>query len=127
MKLLLDTHILLWWLDDDPQLKPRLRRMLADQRHEIIVSIASLWEVAIKHQVGKLAASAPLIAANLAEQGLSPLSVSVDHLAAIERMPRHHGDPFDHLLLAQAQVEGAALMTLDAQLGSYGIPCIGIS
>ncbi|MBJ7445495.1 MAG: type II toxin-antitoxin system VapC family toxin [Sphingobium sp.] len=127
MKLLLDTHILLWWLDDDPKLKPRLRRMLADQRYEIIVSIASLWEVAIKHQVGKLAASAPLIAANLAEQGLSTLSVSVDHLAAIERMPRHHGDPFDHLLLAQAQVEGAALMTLDAQLGSYGVPCIGIS
>lgn len=90
------------------------------------MSVASLWEVAIKHQLGKLAASAPIIAATLADQAIIPLAVSVDHLAAVETMPRYHGDPFDHLLLAQAMVEGAALMTLDIHLGQYGVPCIGI-
>jgi PIN domain nuclease of toxin-antitoxin system len=127
VKLLLDTHILLWWLDDNPRLQPRLKRLLADGRHEIVVSIASIWEIAIKHQVGKLAASAPAVAELLSEQGLHPLPVSVEHLAVVQTLPRYHGDPFDHILLAQARVERATLMTIDAILGRYGVPCIGIS
>lgn len=127
MRIVLDTPILLWWLDDDPKLKPPLRRVLADRDHDLIVSIASLWEIAIKHQIGKLAASAPMVAASLVEQQITLLPVSVEHIEVIQAMPRHHGDPFDHMLLAQARVEGAALMTLDAILARYGVPCIGVS
>lgn len=127
MKLLLDTHILIWWFDDDPQLKPRFRQLLADPKNRVLVSMASLWEIAIKRQIGKLHVSAPDVAARLAEQDFAVLPMTLDHFAAVETLPRHHGDPFDHLLFVQARIEKAVLVTVDADMARYGVPCIGVA
>ncbi|HWI85170.1 MAG TPA: type II toxin-antitoxin system VapC family toxin [Sphingomonas sp.] len=127
MRLLLDTHILLWWFNDDPKLRPRLRQFIAEPGHDVLVSLASLWEIAIKRQLGKMEASAPEIAGRLAEQQFELLPIGVDHLTVIEAMPRHHGDPFDHLLIAQAMIKQAAIVTIDVIIPRYGVPCIGVA
>ena len=127
MKLLLDTHILIWWFEDDPRLKARFRQLLADPANKVLISMASLWEIAIKRQIGKLRASTPIVAQRLFEQGLDLLPTTLEHIAAVETLPRHHGDPFDHLLLVQARIERAVLITVDADMARYGVPCIGVA
>lgn len=127
MKLLLDTHILIWWFDDDPRLSPRFRQLLANPENHVMVSLASLWEIAIKRQIGKLHVSAPAVAERLAEQGFGLLPMTLGHFAAVETLPRHHGDPFDHMLLVQARIERAVLVTVDADMPRYGVPCIGVA
>jgi PIN domain nuclease of toxin-antitoxin system len=127
MKLLLDTHALMWWLEDDPRLGPRARQRLADPDNEVIASIVSLWEIALKWRVGKMHLPGSAFAPLLDEQGVALLTVERPHIEALEGLAFHHGDPFDHLILAQAVAEGATVMTKDRQMAQYGVPCIGVS
>ncbi len=123
MKLLLDTHAALWWLADDERLRPEAARHLADAGNLILLSAAVVWEVAIKRSLGKLDAPDGFAAA-LASGGAQPLAVTVEHAAAVERLPWHHRDPFDRLLVAQAHSEGAAIVSGDPALRPYGVTLV---
>jgi PIN domain nuclease of toxin-antitoxin system len=127
VKLLLDTHVLLWWLDDNPRLRPGARAAIADPNVTVLVSVASGWELSLKYRLGKNAELGSAIMHQAAEQGFQLVGVKREHLAALEYLPRvnGHGDPFDLLLLAQAAVEDASLMTADSMMPEYGIRCIG--
>lgn len=124
MRLLLDTHVLLWWLDDDPRLGRRACNLIADPDTDVLVSQVSLWETAIKQRIGKMQVGPAEILPRLPEFGFTMLEIKNDHLLALADLGKHHGDPFDHLLLAQALVEGAAVMTSDRKLPLYGVRCI---
>ena len=127
MKLMLDTHVLLWWLQDDARLGSRARALIADNGNEILVSIASPWEIAIKHRLGKMSESGGDIMGELERQALKVLPIRADDLRALENLPPLHRDPFDHLIIAQAAVERAPIMTVDAVIPRYGLPCIGVA
>lgn len=129
MKVLLDTHVLLWWLRDDRRLSQRARAVIADSRAIVLVSIASGWELSVKGRIGKIAESGAPVMREAAEQGFQIIGLTPEHLAALEALPRvnGHGDPFDQLLLAQALVEDAVLMTADKLMTSYGVRCTGVA
>jgi len=124
---LLDTHVMLWWLHDSARLLPATRQLLANARHELIWSAASTWELAIKLPLGKLRIDEPLqqfVTRILREQSLVGLPVQHAHAAHVALLPPIHRDPFDRLLVAQAAVEGLPLLTADARLEDYGIECL---
>jgi PIN domain nuclease of toxin-antitoxin system len=118
--LLLDTHVLLWWLADDPRLGRATRDLVADPDHLVVVSAATAWEIAIKKALGRLEAPDEL-AVVLEENDFDPLPISVHHALAAGALPRHHDDPFDRMLVAQARLESLHLVTADARLGAYGV------
>lgn len=120
MRLLLDTHALLWWLSDDPRLGTRARAAIAEPEHEVLVSVASLWEARIKESVGKLALPAGFRHA-VADQGFRELAVLGEHTDELSRLPAHHRDPFDRLLVAQARCGGLTLVTSDESLAQYEV------
>jgi PIN domain nuclease of toxin-antitoxin system len=120
VRLLLDTHILLWWLADDPALSPRARTLISDPRNQVFVSPISLWEIAIKTQIGKLHGDVGGIQVAALADGFVPLPFNLDHAAAIAALPMHHRDPFDRALLAQALCEPLYLLTHDQILRAYG-------
>ena len=122
MRLLLDTHVVLWALADSPRLSSRARELLADPDNECWVSSASVWEIAIKVRLGKYQLGYPLteIEDAIETAGFRALDVSMRHATAIERVEAPHGDPFDRLLLAQCEVETFRLLTADAALA--GLP-----
>jgi PIN domain nuclease of toxin-antitoxin system len=128
MKLLLDTHVLLWWLKDDPQLRSRVRAIMADRENEVFVSAASFWELSIKRRKGGIVDGGSKTWREAVAEGFTALSVLPQHLEALESLPvvPRHNDPFDHLILAQASVEQAAVITHDRAMTAYGIPCIGV-
>jgi PIN domain nuclease of toxin-antitoxin system len=117
---LLDTHALLWWLDDDPRLSEVAHEHIADPRRTVNVSAASLWEVAIKRSLGKLDAPDDLPQVVL-DDGFAFLPVGAAHAWAVGDLPRHHGDPFDRLLVAQSIVERLPIVSADGQLDAYGV------
>ena len=126
MKLLLDTHILLWAAFDSPQLgEGRLsaatRRLLEDEKNELVFSAASIWEVTIKNALGRpdFRFDPGLLARSLVGNGYTELRVSSPHAVAVADLPDHHRDPFDRLLLAQAKVEGMQLLTNDGEIAKY--------
>jgi PIN domain nuclease of toxin-antitoxin system len=123
LRLLLDTHALLWWFSDHPALSPKARGLIADSGNELFVSAASAWEMAIKSRAGKLDAG-PLLD-NLVEElvggGFHPLPISVDHAVRAGALPEHHRDPFDRMLIAQAQAENLAILSNDEGFARYGI------
>jgi PIN domain nuclease of toxin-antitoxin system len=123
VKLLLDTHALLWWLLDDPSLPAAPRRAI-ERAEAVFVSAASVWEVAIKQRLGKLP-ELTLAAAELPglirDSRFLPLPVDDRHAAAVGTLPLHHRDPFDHLLIVQALAEGLTLVSRDRQLEAYGV------
>jgi PIN domain nuclease of toxin-antitoxin system len=123
LKLLLDTHAALWWLSDDERFGEQASHHLADETNQVLLSAAVVWEVAIKRSLGKLDAPEDL-APTLLDAGVQALAVSVDHAAAVERLPWHHRDLFDRMLVAQASIEGAALVSRDESLRPYGITLI---
>lgn len=123
MKLLLDTHAAIWWLSDDPRFGPEAARHLGDDSNQVLLSAAVVWEVAIKRSLGNLDAPDDLASALLGA-GALPLSITLDHASAVERLPWHHRDPFDRLLVAQALIEDAALVSRDEPLSGYGIPIV---
>lgn len=119
-RLLIDTHVLLWWLSDDPSLGEKAKAIVADPRNEIVVSAASTWEIAIKQNLGKL--TAPLGLAGIAEEeGFLPLPISLFHGEQAGYLPDHHKDPFDRMLIAQAQSEGLEIVTSDEKFQRYGV------
>ncbi|WP_336923443.1 type II toxin-antitoxin system VapC family toxin [Aquipuribacter sp. SD81] len=120
MSLLLDTHILLWWLGDDERLPQRMRGALADGEQEVLVSAASAWEIAIKAALGKVVVPDGLHD-ELREQGFTELPVTVDDGLAAGALPPHHGDPFDRMLIAQARRRGLRLLTVDRRFRDYEV------
>jgi PIN domain nuclease of toxin-antitoxin system len=120
LKLLLDTHAALWFLADDQRLGANTRRHLADTANQVMLSSAVVWEVAIKRSLGKLVVPEEYLSLLLGA-GVQALAVSIDHAAALEHLPWHHRDPFDRILVAQASIEGAALVSQDAALRPYGV------
>jgi PIN domain nuclease of toxin-antitoxin system len=121
---LLDTHAVLWLLAGDKRLSPRARAMFAASEQPLIVSAVSLWEVATKRSLGKLAAPADL-SRRLAGLGVVELlPISPLHAEAIGELPWHHRDPFDRMLVAQAQVEGLSIVSADRALAQYGVEVI---
>lgn len=123
MRLLLDTHVLLWWLANDLELKPNARSLIAAPESMVFVSAASAWEISIKRALGKLAAPDDL-EAQLLRQRFSPLAISIGHALTAGALPRHHEDPFDRLLVAQAGLEGLTIATRDPRFEPYGVPTL---
>jgi PIN domain nuclease of toxin-antitoxin system len=123
VRLSLDTHTFLWWLDDPKLLSQAARRAIRDGRNTVYVSAAAVWEIAIKRSLGKLDAPNDLEAAMVANRFL-PLPVTVAHALAVEVLPDHHRDPFDRLLIAQARHEGFRLVSRDPQVARYDVPLI---
>ena len=120
MSLLLDTRVLLWWLGDDERLPTRMREAVADGENEVLVSAASAWEVSIKAALGKVTVPEGL-RAELREQGFTELPVTVEDGLAAGALPRHHDDPFDRMLIAQAARRGLQLLTVDRRFGDYDV------
>ena len=123
MKLLLDTHALLWFLREPHLLPPNVLAAIVAAGSDAAVSVASLWEIAIKASLNKLhlpKSFNELFPQSVSDSGLSLLSIEPAHLAIVSRLPFHHRDPFDRLLIAQAQVESMTLVTCDPQFQSYG-------
>lgn len=118
--MLLDTHALLWWLADDPRLSPAANEGIADPRTLVHVSVASVWEAAIKIAANRLGFSGDL-RQQIASNGFVELTITSQHAIAAAALPRHHGDPFDRILVAQAQLEGLRLVTRDRRISQYGV------
>lgn len=127
MRLLLDTHALLWSLDGDKRLGPTARSLLADRVNRILVSKASLWEIAFKAQTGKLNAEIQGISDTLGRNGVTLLGVGIAHLITLTGLPRQHCAPFDHLLIAQAIAESATLISDDRWMARYPVPVVSCS
>ena len=119
MRLLLDTHILLWWLANDASLPETAAAQIRDPETVIFVSAVSLWEIWLKHSLGKLELPADFEQI-LAEEGFENLSLSGEHARGVALLPWHHRDPFDRMLVAQARVENLRLLTADSALSAYG-------
>jgi PIN domain nuclease of toxin-antitoxin system len=118
MRLLLDTHLLLWVVTDSPKLTAA-RRAAIEGADEVYVSAASLWEIAIKVGLGKLPIDMTRLVATVEASGFLELYVTAEHAARVAQLPHHHRDPFDRLLIAQAMTEPLVLLTADAQLAQY--------
>ncbi|WP_433301216.1 type II toxin-antitoxin system VapC family toxin [Actinoplanes sp. CA-030573] len=118
MGLLLDTHIVLWWLSDDPTLAAELKDRL-DHEPDIYVSAATIWEVAIKQSAGKLQPDD--LPERVRDSGFRLLAITADHGIAAARLPANHRDPFDRMLIAQARAENLTLVTRDPEIGKYDV------
>ena len=119
-RLLVDTHALLWWLMDDDGLSDTARAALADPANDVLVSMASVWEIAIKRGLRRLEAPDDL-PDHIEAQGFGWLPVVADHAWRVQDLPPRHRDPFDRLLVAQALSEGMAIVSADARFGAYGV------
>lgn len=127
MKLLLDTHVLLWWLAGDRKLGRRAAALIGDPANAVSVSAATAWEIAIKAGLGRIELDEPpevFLPRELQRGGFVELPVTVVHALAVRTLPRHHADPFDRLLVAQARQETMRLVTGDEIFGAYGVSTI---
>jgi PIN domain nuclease of toxin-antitoxin system len=124
MKLLLDTHLLLWAAGEPGRLSKRARTLIDNPDNELLFSAASLWEVAIKRGLGRedFKVDARLLRRGLLDNGYSELPIISDHVVATESLPPIHKDPFDRVLVAQATVEGVTLLTIDSLVAQYPGP-----
>ena len=123
MRLLLDTHAVLWFLADDARLGDEARRRLDDVDNRVLLSAVVVWEIAVKRSLGKLEVTAGYLPLLLGG-GAEALPISIDHSAAVELLPWRHRDPFDRMLVAQAQVEDATIVSGDPALAAYGVPVV---
>jgi len=124
MRVLLDTHVLLWWVDDASSLSRRARTTISDPGNECLLSLASCWEMAIKLSLGKLRLSGAIerfIPEQLAANGFHQLAIDFRHVAKVATLPFHHRDPFDRLLAAQAIAERCAIVSADPVFRKYGV------
>lgn len=123
MKLLLDTHVLLWWLDEDSRLPPDKCALIEDPRNAVAVSVVSLWEMTIKAALGKLELldGIPTIEAILRRQAIAIVPIQAAHLVRLLELPLHHRDPFDRLIIAQALTEEMTLLSDDGKFGAYPV------
>jgi PIN domain nuclease of toxin-antitoxin system len=124
VRLLLDTHVLIWWLAGDVSLSTSARDAVADQNNEVCVSAASAWEIATKYRIGKLPQAAALaldISGALARQGFVELPITVQHGQTAGSLPGPHRDPFDRVLIAQAVLAGLVLVSNETMFDRYGV------
>lgn len=126
MRLLLDSHVLLWWLFDDHRLGVRAREVIADGTTDVAVSAVSTWEITIKQALGRLSAPDDL-AEQVVAAGFTPWSITLQDGMDAGRLPRHHGDPFDRMLIAQARSRGFAVVTSDRAFAAYDVPVLPAS
>ncbi len=127
MKLLLDTHAFLWLNTDPTRVGEAALAACQDQANSLHLSLASLWEVQIKHQLGKLELTVPwprMLHTQQQANGLQTLTVSLRHIQGLQQLPMHHRDPFDRMLIAQAQIEDMTLITADAAIANYDVPTL---
>jgi PIN domain nuclease of toxin-antitoxin system len=127
IRLLLDTHTLLWWLFDDPKLSAAARSAIVDAHNEVLVSAASAWEIATKHRLGRLpeAGDVPLrLPHYLRRARFTALHISLEHAMAAGALPGPQKDPFDRMLVAQARIEDLAVATVDRVFRDYGVAVI---
>ena len=127
MSYLLDTHVFLWWMADDPRLSAPARAVLEDRGNELLWSVASTWELAIKASIGKVTFPAPLdnyLPARLRQQGIDVLPIAQPHALRTSALPWHHKDPFDRMLVAQCQVEGIPLLSGDKSIADYSLDLV---
>ena len=124
MRFLLDTHALLWFLANAPRLSPYAKSLIEDTHSEAVVSIVSLWEIAIKNSGGKLPLPMPFVAlfpAQLDLNSITLLPITIAQLDEVTRLPFHHRDPFDRLLIAQARAESIPIVSVDAAFSPYDV------
>ncbi|MEQ1502828.1 MAG: type II toxin-antitoxin system VapC family toxin [Myxococcota bacterium] len=124
MKILLDTHVLLWWLVGDERLSAARRAQIVDADTRVLVSAASGWEIATKHRLGKLPMPAAVVSELpklLIEQGFETVDITLLHATRAGRLPGDHRDPFDRMLAAQALIEGLPIVSADAALDPFGV------
>jgi len=126
VRLLLDTHILLWWLANDPLLPAPAAAAIADADTDIAVSAASVWEISIKQAAGRLDAPDDLQDA-LAANDFGTLAITGDHAITAGRLPLHHSDPFDRMLIAQARTENLTLVSVDNRFSKYEVDLLPVS
>ena len=128
MNLLLDTHVALWAIADSPRLPLKARELIASPRTNVWISTASIWEIAIKHSLGRgdMPISGQDALRYFSESGYRQLPIEAEHAVAVEDLPAHHNDPFDRILVAQALVEPMRLMTHDALVALYSDTIIKI-
>ncbi len=123
MNLLLDTHVLLWWLDDHPSLPEKARHHISDGNNLLFLSAAVIWEIRIKQNLGKLQIP-PDFRQVLEQQPFELLAITIEHAHAVGNLPEIHRDPFDRMLIAQAKAEGFTVVTRDSVFKQYQIPII---
>lgn len=124
MRVLIDTHVFLWWVEGDRALPAKARAALADQDNECLFSLVSAWELAIKAGLGKLKLAIPVrryVTEHIAANGFRMLDIRMPHIGRVELLPPHHGDPFDRLLIAQALEEKLPIVTADPVFRDYGV------
>lgn len=122
MQLLLDTHVFIWSAASPRTLSPTARKAIQDPSNDVYVSVAAAWEIAIKHGLGKITLPQKpesWIPSRLVAMGFKPLPIRLEHALALLSLPNHHDDPFDRMIVAQAQVEGFTIVTSDPQVRKY--------
>ncbi len=127
MRVLLDTHAFIWWVTDDHRLSPRARQVFGDGDNHLSFSVASAWEIAIKAGLGRLKlrdGAETFVNRHVERNGISILPVRLSHALRLESLPYHHADPFDRLLVAQAQQEGLSLLTNDRRIAAYDVAVV---
>lgn len=124
MRLLIDTHIFIWYILDSQKLSPTVRTLIDAQDNEILLSIASIWEMAIKHSSGKLSFGMPFdlfIEQQLSINTIELLNINLDHIKVVASLPCHHRDPFGRLLITQVMVEQIPIVSADSVFDNYSI------
>ncbi len=127
MNLLLDTHALIWWLDDDNRLSRKARAAIANSDVQVFVSAVSAWEMSTKVRLGKLrdpTDAVSRLSGIVTEQGMSELPISIEHAVHAGRLGGKHRDPFDRMLIAQSQLEDLAVVTTDPVFATYDVPVV---
>ena len=127
MRLLLDTHVWLWWIGDVDRLNEPTRSALSEPENDMFLSAAAVWELSIKHAAGKLkytGSPAVQVPFHIKRSGVLPLPITPDHALAAGALPMHHRDPFDRMMIAQALAEDLTLATADDRLSAYGVPLL---
>lgn len=127
MRYLLDTHTFLWWDTRSSRLSRRVFDLISDRSNGVWLSMASVWEVQIKHQLARLELSAPLeeiIRIQQRENGINLLPIDLSHVLGVSDLPHHHKDPFDRLLVAQAMAENLVVLSHDPQIARYPVPVV---
>jgi len=128
MKLLLDTHIFLWINSDPDKLPSAVHDACENPENQLYLSLVSPWEIQIKQQLGKLrlhSELSDLVETQIEQNGLNILPVKLEHIYALNDLPHHHKDPFDRLLISQAEIESMVLVTVDKKIGQYAIETLG--
>lgn len=124
MRLLLDTHTFIWFVTDSPRISITAKTLIEDEYNEKLLSIASIWEMAIKHSIGKLTFELPFmsfITSQMQQNSMELVNIQIEHLNVVANLPLHHRDPFDRLIIAQAMVEQMPVVGSDKAFDSYSV------